>query len=96
MGLTYLLIQESGQRVEAEMLRVIEEHGEQLKTFVEAAGDRLYRQVNEALEQVVRDTSSKDADRKVLDRRARLAEEEVERTIAALRKIREGLLTPTN
>ncbi|MEL6182876.1 MAG: hypothetical protein AAFS10_28230, partial [Myxococcota bacterium] len=77
---------------EAEMIRVIDDHGEQLKTFVESAGDRLYKQVNEALEQVARDTADKDADREALDERAKLAEEEVDRIVADLRSIRNQLV----
>ena len=83
---------ESGERVEAEMVKVIDEHGEQLKTFVESAGDRLYKQVNEALEQVVRDTADKDADRKELDEHARRAEGEVKRIVSDLRTLRASLL----
>lgn len=85
-------IREAGQRVEAEMVRVIEEYGEQLRTFVEAAGDRLYRQVNEALEQVLRDTQDATAeDREALDRRAAEAEAEVASVVAGLHAVREAM-----
>lgn len=88
-------IREAGEKVEAEMIRVIEEHGENLKAFVEAAGDRLYRQINETLEQVLKDTETRDTDRAVLDERARLAEADVNTVIEELRAIRKALLLPS-
>ncbi|MDG1877150.1 MAG: hypothetical protein P8I99_07030, partial [Acidimicrobiales bacterium] len=39
--------------VEEELLRVISDYGESLKVFVENAGDRLYRQIEEVLQQVL-------------------------------------------
>ncbi|MFB6352180.1 MAG: dynamin family protein [Bradymonadaceae bacterium] len=45
-------INEATDAVEEELMRVIYEYGERLEEFVETAGDRLYRQVQEALAQV--------------------------------------------
>ena len=39
-------------KVEEELLRVINEYGQSLKSFVENAGDRLYSQIEEVLEQI--------------------------------------------
>lgn len=43
---------EVGAKIEEELLRVIYDYGRKLEQFVENAGDRLYSQIQEALEQV--------------------------------------------
>lgn len=58
----------TSQKLEEELLRVIHDYGDRLKSFVETAGDRLYRQIEEALEQVQQDTRGE------YDRDALLAE----------------------
>lgn len=45
-------IELASAQVEEELLRVIHEYGESLKSFVETAGDRLYSQIEEVLEQI--------------------------------------------
>jgi len=85
-------IREAGLHVEAEMHRMIEGYGEQLRSFVESAGERLYRQVNEALGQVMSDTADVGADREALDRVAAGAEADVERVVAGLHEVRRSLL----
>lgn len=42
----------AGEKLEGEMQRFIHDYGTKLKVFVESAGDRLYRQIEEVLEQV--------------------------------------------
>lgn len=45
-------IEHAGAKLEEELLRVIHDYGDRLKAFVDTAGDRLYRQIEEALSQV--------------------------------------------
>lgn len=45
-------VRQASEKVEEELLRVIHEYGDRLKSFVETAGDRLYRQIEEVLEQI--------------------------------------------
>jgi small GTP-binding protein len=52
-------INEATEAVEEELMRVIYEYGERLEEFVETAGDRLYRQVQEALAQVRQELETK-------------------------------------
>ena len=52
-------INEATEAVEEELIRVIYEYGERLEEFVETAGDRLYRQVQEALAQVRQELETK-------------------------------------
>lgn len=58
-------IRRASELIEEELLRMIHNYGDRLKEFIEQAGDRLYGQIEEALEQVQRETV-KDADRKEL------------------------------
>jgi small GTP-binding protein len=55
----------ASEKLEEELLRVIHDYGARLKDFVETAGDRLYRQIEEALEQVQEETQG-DVDREAL------------------------------
>ena len=55
-------IEGAGEKLEEELLRVIHDYGDRLKAFVETAGDKLYRQIEEALEQVQIETQG-DVDR---------------------------------
>ncbi len=52
----------ASEKVEEELLRVIHDYGDRLKKFVETAGDRLYRQIEEVLEQVQHERKGDDAD----------------------------------
>ncbi len=45
-------VRAAGEAIEEELLRLIHDYGDRLKDFVETAGDRLYRQIEEVLEQV--------------------------------------------
>ncbi len=45
-------VEAASEKVEEELLRVIHDYGDRLKKFVETAGDKLYRQIEEVLEQV--------------------------------------------
>lgn len=45
-------IENARDKLEEELLRVVHDYGERLKAFVETAGERLYRQIDEALGQV--------------------------------------------
>ena len=85
-------IREAGARVEEEMVRVIDEHGSRLKTFVEAAGDRLYQQIDEVLHQVLSEVADKSVDRVALDTDAAEAETRVVAITAQLRALREELV----
>ncbi len=58
-------IETASQKLEEEILRVIHDYGDRLKQFVETAGDRLYRQVEEALQQVQQETAG-EVDREAL------------------------------
>ncbi len=58
-------IRQASELIEEELLRMIHNYGDRLKEFIEHAGDRLYGQIEEALEQVQRETVD-DADRQEL------------------------------
>lgn len=58
-------VETASEKLEEELLRVIHDYGARLKDFVETAGDRLYRQIEEALEQVQEETQG-DVDRDAL------------------------------
>lgn len=58
-------IEAASERLEEELLHVIHDYGDRLKNFVETAGDRLYRQIEEVLEQVQEETAG-DVDREAL------------------------------
>ncbi len=49
-------IRRASELIEEELLRMIHNYGDRLKEFIEHAGDRLYGQIEEALEQVQRET----------------------------------------
>ena len=59
-------IEVASEKLEEEILRVIHDYGARLKDFVETAGDRLYRQIEEALEQVQQETRGNNVDRATL------------------------------
>jgi gas vesicle protein len=82
----------AGERLEQELVRVIAEYGDRLKTFVESAGARLYQQIDEALQQVVRDTSAQGSDRAALDGRAGEAMARLDALCDELKALREGLV----
>ncbi len=52
----------AGARIEDEMVKIIDDFGAKLRQFVEDAGDRLYRQVAEALDRAVTERGKVDAD----------------------------------
>ncbi len=74
-------IDEATEAIEEELMRVIYEYGDRLEEFVENAGDRLYRQVQEALAQVQRELESKDREEAIdtVDRRLGEVREVAER-----------------
>lgn len=83
-------IEEASVRVEEEMLRVINEYGDSLKDFVETAGDRLYQQIEEVLEQVQKERAeTEDLDALRADVEERLVA--VRRVGRVLQKSREHL-----
>ena len=88
------VVRKAGEEVEAELVRVIEEYGDKLKTFVESAGDRLYQQIDEALGQASRDINSESADRETLDARAQDALKAVEDITAGFEALRDKLVAP--
>lgn len=77
-------IEDANEKIEQELLRVIHDYGDRLKQFVETAGDRLYRQIEEALNQVQVETAG-DADRQALL-------SEVESQLKSVRTIQEKIL----
>ncbi|MDX9720443.1 MAG: dynamin family protein [Myxococcota bacterium] len=46
-------IRQVSDRVEVEIVNIVDDFGERLRAFVEDAGDRLYRQIDEALRSVI-------------------------------------------
>lgn len=60
-------IQKASERIEEELLAAIHTFGARLKEFVETAGERLYRQIEEVLERVQTDVASQ-PDREILQR----------------------------
>ena len=63
-------IQNASAKLQEELLLVIHDYGDRLKQFVDTAGDRLYRQIEEALTQVQEETQGDDVDRAALLQRA--------------------------
>ena len=84
-------IREAGARVEEEMVQVIEDYGSRLKAFVEAAGDRLYQQIDEVLHQVISEVAGADVDRVALDGDAAKAEVRVLEITHELKRLRTEL-----
>jgi len=82
-------IREATDAVEEELMDVIYEYGDRLEEFVETAGDRLYRQVQEALKQVQRERSRKDREAVLEEVEERV--ERVRRVADLLRSSREKL-----
>lgn len=82
----------ASNKIEAELLRVIHEYGDRLKQFVETAGDRLYRQIEEALNQVQLETAG-DADREQLLKEVEGKLEAVQRIQKVITVSREKLAT---
>lgn len=82
-------IEEATDAIEDELMRVIYEYGERLEEFVETAGDRLYRQVQEALSQVRREMDRRDRDEALAEVDERL--ERVRRVARLLGSSREKL-----
>lgn len=75
----------AGEKLEAEMLRFIHDYGSKLKTFVENAGDRLYRQIEEVLEQVQKERGENMNQEELLKR--------VEERLEATRRVQKLLAT---
>jgi small GTP-binding protein len=84
-------IREAGARVEEEMVQVIDDYGSRLKAFVEAAGDRLYQQIDEVLHQVITEVADANVDRGALDTDAAAAEARVAKISAELVALRTEL-----
>ena len=84
-------IRQAGERVEEEMVEVIADYGARLKGFVEAAGDRLYQQIDEVLQQVLIEVADSGTDRKVLDAHAAEAELRLEAIDQKFREMRSML-----
>jgi GTPase SAR1 family protein/gas vesicle protein len=82
-------IDEASEVIEQEMMQVIDDFGRQLEEFVETAGDRLYRQVDEALSQVRREMDEKDREESLEDVDEKL--ESVRRVARLLASAREEL-----
>jgi small GTP-binding protein len=59
-------IEQASAQVEIELLRVIHEYGDSLKAFVENAGDRLYSQVEEVLEQIQKERAANETQEDLL------------------------------
>lgn len=83
-------IEEASAKVEEELLRVIHDYGARLKSFVETAGDRLYGQIEEVLEQIQKERSAK-TDQKELLAEVERRLESVRRVAKVLKKSRERL-----
>ena len=83
-------IELASEKVEDELLRVINEYGASLKAFVENAGDRLYRQVEEVLEQIQKERAE-NAPQEELLQRVEDSLDSVRRVGRVLRKSRERL-----
>jgi sulfite reductase beta subunit-like hemoprotein len=47
----------AGEKIEEEILKFIHDYGSKLRIFVETAGDRLYSQIEEVLEQIQKERS---------------------------------------
>lgn len=51
-------VQIAGEKLEEELLKFIHDYGNKLRVFVETSGDRLYRQIEEVLENVQRERAA--------------------------------------
>ena len=59
-------IEAASAKIEEELLRVIHDYGDSLKAFVENAGDRLYSQVEEVLEQIQKERAANEPQEELL------------------------------
>lgn len=79
------VVSEVGEKVEEELLRVIYDYGSKLEQFVENAGDRLYSQIQEVLNQVQTEIASeRDRDELVA---------EVDAKVKAARRVAQQILS---
>lgn len=69
----------AGEQIEEEILKFIHDYGARLRTFVETAGDRLYGQIEEVLEQIQKERASNTSQEDLLL--------EVERRLDATRRV---------
>jgi len=79
------------EKVELELLRVITDYGDSLKKFVETAGDKLYRQIEEVLEQVLQDRENIE-DTSPLLARVEIRLSEVRKVAHFIQKSRDNLI----
>ncbi|WP_158542580.1 dynamin family protein [Lujinxingia litoralis] len=84
-------IREATEAIEAELLRMIHNYADKLKAFIEHAGDRLYGQIEEALEQVQRERAE-EGDREVLIAQVDERLEAVHRLARMIQLTRERLM----
>lgn len=84
-------IEDAARKAEAEMVGLIDDFGARLKQFIEDAGDRLYRQIDEALQVVLVERDAVGADRHALDRLAAKTEGAAKDVVDGLQRRREAL-----
>lgn len=84
-------VREATEAIEAELMRMIHSYSDRLKEFIEHAGDRLYGQIEEALEQVQSDREAEgDRDKLIAEVDARA--DEVRRLARMIKATRERLV----
>jgi len=76
---------------EKELVAMIEDFGKRLSEFVESAGDRLYRQINDALGTVLKEKAVVGSDSDALERTACVAEGDAREVVEALLAERKDL-----
>ncbi|MEZ4458647.1 MAG: dynamin family protein [bacterium] len=72
-------VQIAGEKIEEEILKFIHDYGAKLRTFVETAGDRLYGQIEEVLEQIQKERASNTSQEDLLT--------QVEKQLEATRRV---------
>jgi Skp family chaperone for outer membrane proteins len=78
-------------KAEGELVAMIEDFGERLRQFVDDAGDRLYRQIEEALQAVLAERDATGGNAALLDEKAAETESSVAREISELSEERQKL-----
>lgn len=84
-------IQAASVKAEEELVRLVDDFGSRLRSFVEDAGDRLYRQINETLSLVLTERKGENFDQAALTEGALATESAVREVVTTLRSMREAL-----
>jgi small GTP-binding protein len=84
-------VRAASDRVRVELVRVIDDFANRLRQFIEDAGDRLYRQIDEALRAVASERDGLNPDTPALEARATAIEAEARALVSLMQTRRQSL-----